>query len=154
VIRADQLTITKFQRAVMFLVMAAGVLAGCSGFGKNQQPAASDPSVFPANYRNTLVTFLQQSLTNRDAFHGVMISEPALKPVGQSQLYIVCVQFNSANAIEPTRAAVFLSGQLTQFIDATPEQCAGAVYQPFKELDAATPRETLPSDLSDPRGTH
>jgi hypothetical protein len=91
----------KFQRAVMLLLMAAGVLAagalaGCSGFGKNQQTAASDPNVFPANYRSTLVTFLRQSLTNRDDFHGAMISEPALRPVGQSQHYIVCVQFNSA----------------------------------------------------------
>jgi hypothetical protein len=28
---------------------------------------------------------------------------------------------------------------MTQFIDATPEQCANAAYQPFKELDAAVP---------------
>jgi hypothetical protein len=34
---------------------------------------------------------------------------------------------------------VYLSGQMTQFIDAAPEQCANAAYQPFKELDAAVP---------------
>jgi hypothetical protein len=28
---------------------------------------------------------------------------------------------------------------MTQFIDATPEQCEGAVFTPFKELDAAVP---------------
>jgi hypothetical protein len=138
----------------MVLAMAATALAGCSGFGKNQQPAAVDANTIPVNYRSTLVTFLRQSLTNRDDFHGAMISEPALKPVGQSQHYTVCVQFNSASAIKTTMAAVFLSGQMTQFIDATPEQCADAVYQPFKELDAATPPATSPSDLSDPRGTH
>jgi hypothetical protein len=137
----------------MVLAMAAATLAGCSGFSKNQQPAA-DANTIPVNYRSTLVTFLSQSLTNRDDFHGAMISEPALKPVGQSQHYVVCVQFNSTSTIKTTMAAVFLSGQMTQFIDATPEQCAGAVYQPFKELDAATPRLTLPTDLSDPRGTH
>jgi hypothetical protein len=43
---------------------------------------------------------------------------------------------------------------MTQFIDATPEQCADAVYQPFKELEAATPSATSSSDLSDPRGMH
>ena len=82
------------------------------------------------------------------------IAEPALKPVGPSQHYVVCVQFNPRGQIKTTKAAVYLSGQMTQFIDATPEQCADAVYQPFKELEAATPPATLPSDLSDPRGMH
>jgi hypothetical protein len=125
------------QRTVMFLVIAARALAACSGFGRNQQTAAPDPKVSPTNYRSTLVTFLRQSLT-----------------VGPSQLYVVCVQFNPRGQIKTTKAAVYLSGQMTQFIDATPEQCADAVYQPFKELEAATPPATLPSDLSDPRGMH
>jgi hypothetical protein len=137
---------------LMFLVMAAGALAGCSGFSKNQQPA-SDLNVFPTNYRSTLVAFLRQSLTKRSDFRGVLLSEPALKPVGPSQHYIVCVQFNSQSAIK-TQAAVYLGGQMTQFIDAAPDQCAGAVYQEFKELEAAAPPATLPTDLSDPRGTH
>jgi len=140
------------QRAVMFLLIA-GALAGCSGFGRNQPPAL-DPNVFPANYRSTLVTFLRQSLTDRSDFRGVTIAEPALKPVGPSQHYVVCIQFNTRGQIKTTKAAVYLSGQMTQFIDATPEQCADAVYQPFKELEAATPPATLPSDLSDPRGMH
>jgi hypothetical protein len=142
------------QRTVMFLVIATGALAACSGFGRNQQTAAPDPNVSPTNYRGTLVTFLRQSLTDRSDFHGVTIAEPALKPVGPSQHYVVCVQFNPRGQIKTTKAAVYLSGQMTQFIDATPEQCADAVYQPFKELEAATPPATLPSDLSDPRGMH
>jgi hypothetical protein len=28
---------------------------------------------------------------------------------------------------------------ISQFIDATPEQCGDAAYQPFKELDTAVP---------------
>jgi len=120
----------------MILIMVAAVLAGCSS--QNQQAAAIDPNLVPANYRSALVTFLRQSLTNRADFRGAMISEPALKPVAGSQHYVVCVQFNPRSAIK-TKAAVYLAGQMTQFIDATPEQCADASYQPFKELDAATP---------------
>jgi hypothetical protein len=119
------------------VLMLAGALAGCSGFSKNQ-PATPDPNVLPANYRSALVAFLRQSLTNRSDFRGAMISEPALKPIGTSQHYVVCVQFNPRSAIK-TKAAVYLSGQMTQFIDATPDQCADAAYQPFKELDAASP---------------
>jgi hypothetical protein len=122
----------------MVLMLAAGALAGCSGFNKPQQVATPDPNVFPANYRSSLLAFLRQSLTNRSDFRGAMLSEPAMKPVGQSQHYVVCVQFNPQSKIK-TKAAVYLSGQMTQFIDAAPEQCTDVAYQPFKELEAANP---------------
>ena len=131
-------------RAGMVLVMAAVALGGCSA-RKEQQ--AVDPNALPTNYRGTLVAFLRQSLTNRADFRGAMISEPALKPVGDSQHYIVCIQFNPRSQIK-TKAAVFLSGQMTQFIDASPEQCADAVFSPFKELDAAIPSASLPLPLA------
>ena len=123
-------------RAGVILLLAAGALAGCSSSGKDQQ--AVDPNTFPANYRTQLVAFLRQSLTNRSDFRGAMISEPVLKSVGPTEHYVVCVQFNPRSLIK-TKAAVYLSGQMTQFIDATAEQCANAAYQPFKELDAAVP---------------
>jgi hypothetical protein len=131
-------------RAGIVLVMAAVALGGCSA-RKEQQ--AVDPNALPTNYRSTLVAFLRQSLTNRADFRGAMISEPALKPVGPSQHYIVCIQFNPRSQIK-TKAAVFLSGQMTQFIDASPEQCADAVFSPFKELDAAIPSASLPLPLA------
>jgi hypothetical protein len=118
------------------LLPAVLALAGCSK--KDQPQIASDPNAFPANYRKDITTFLRQSLTNRADFHGAMISEPAIKPVEESDHYVVCVQFNPKSPIK-TKAVVFLGGQMTQFVDATPAQCDGAVYQPFKELDAATP---------------
>lgn len=130
-------------RTGMVLVMAAVALGGCTR--KEQQVV--DPNALPTNYRSTLVAFLRQSLTNRADFRGAMVSEPALKPVGDSQHYIVCIQFNPRSQIK-TKAAVFLSGQMTQFIDANPEQCADAVYSPFKELDAAIPSASLPLPLA------
>ncbi|MFZ1148442.1 MAG: hypothetical protein WAR76_01760, partial [Xanthobacteraceae bacterium] len=128
-------TTMSIRRAGIILIMAGAALAGCS---KDKQTAAIDPNALPTNYRSTLVAFLRQSLTNRADFRGAMISEPALKPIEQSQHYVVCVQFNPRSAIK-TKAAVYLSGQMTQFVDATPEQCADASYQPFKELEAASP---------------
>ena len=119
-------------------MLAAGALAACGGLSKPQQAATTDPNIVPANYRATLLAFLRRSLTNQSDFRGAMISEPAIKTVEGSQRYVVCVQFNPQSAIK-TKVAVFLSGELTQFVDATPEQCADAAYQPFKELDAANP---------------
>jgi hypothetical protein len=148
------LALTNIRRTVVFLVMAAGALVGCSSFGKHQQNPAGDPNVFPANYRSILLAFLRQSLTNKSDFRGAMISEPALKPIGESQHYIVCAQFNPQSGIK-TKAVVYFAGQITQFIDATPEQCADAVYQPFKELETADPSTPSRQDiLNDPRGTN
>jgi hypothetical protein len=113
-------------------------VAGCSGFSKKQEPQAVDPNTFPANYRKEITAFLRQSLTNRADFRGALISEPAIKPVEDSQHYVVCIQFNPRSQIK-TKATVYLGGQMTQFVDATPAECADAVYQPFKELDAAIP---------------
>jgi hypothetical protein len=118
------------------LAPAVFAAAGCS---KKEDPQLSaDPNVYPANYRKDIAKFLTQSLTNRADFRGAMISEPGMKPVEDSQHYVVCIQFNAKSAIK-TKAVVFLNGRMTQFVDSTPAQCADAAYQPFKELDAATP---------------
>ena len=126
--------------ALAALAMAVTV-AGCGGLGgaKTQEAApALDPNAFPANYRTQITAFLRQSITQRADFRGALIAPPALKPIGNSQHYMVCVQFNG-NAQIKTKIAVYLGGQITQFIDATPEQCGDAAYQPFKELEAALP---------------
>jgi hypothetical protein len=116
--------------------LLALALAACST--SKSEPPPAEPNAFPANYRTQIVAFLRQSLTTRADFRGAMIAEPALKPVGESQHYIVCMQFG-AHGQPTTKVAVFLSGVMTQFVDATPGQCDGAPYQPFKELLAATP---------------
>jgi hypothetical protein len=125
---------------VVLMATAALAIAGCSGFGGSKQAEGPppDPNTFPANYRTQIATFLRQSLTNRVDFRGATIAAPALKPIGDSQRYMVCVQFNAKSQIT-TKVAIYLAGQTTQFVDATAEQCTGAAYQPFKELEAATP---------------
>jgi hypothetical protein len=127
----------RVDRTSIALMLAAGALVACTS-SKPQQAAAVDPNLFPATYRTALVAFLRQSLTNKSDFRGAMISDPAMKSIEGSQHYIVCVQFNPQSAIK-TKAAVFLGGRMTQFVDAAPDQCADVAYQPFKELDAANP---------------
>jgi hypothetical protein len=128
-------------RAGSFLLLGAllpAILAAVGCSKKDDPQVAADPNALPANYRKDIAKFLMQSLTNRADFRGAMISEPAMKPVEDSQHYVVCVQFNPKSSIK-TKAVVFLSGRMTQFVDATPAQCSDAAYQPFRELDAATP---------------
>jgi hypothetical protein len=128
-------------RAGPTAALLAAVVAGCSGFGAaktDQRAAAGDPNTYPADYRTQILAFLRQSLTDRADYRGALISQPALKPIGDSQRYMVCLQFNGHNQIK-NKVAVYLAGQMSQFIDSKPEQCADAAYQPFKELEAALP---------------
>jgi hypothetical protein len=131
----------RFRAGVMGLLAAVALTAvGCSGFGgsKDKQQPAPDANVFPDTYRAQLTGFIRQSLTDRADYHGALIAPPVLKPVGSSPHYVVCIQFNGRSQIK-NKVAIFLGGQMTQFIDSTPEQCADAAYQPFKELENATP---------------
>ena len=114
-------------------------LAGCTGFGgPKKDPGPTDPNAYPANYRSQIATFLRQSLTNRADFRGAMISQPALLPIGDSQRYMVCVQFHGNGQVK-NKVAVYFGGMIAQFIDSTPEQCGNAAYTPFTELAAALP---------------
>ena len=111
--------------------------AACSTSKSGKPQAATDPNAYPADYRGQIAGFLRQSLTDRPDFRGAQIAPPVLKPIGDSQRYMVCVQFNGRSLLK-TKVAIYLDGQMTQFVDAE-GQCAGAAYEPFRELEAAIP---------------
>ena len=126
-------------------------LAGCSsmpslpGFGgpKRPPPAVTvDMNIYPANYRMQIVTLLSKLLTNRADFISAAIAPPALKPVADSSNlhYVVCIQFNN-RAEHRNKVVIYLGGDPQQYIDATPQQCGDAVYQPFTELATALPQK-------------
>ncbi len=117
----------------------AVTLAGCSAFGGPKKDVApTDPNAYPVTYRNQIAVFLRQSLTNRADFRGALISQPILMPIGDSQRYMVCVQFHGNNQVK-TKVAIYFAGMISQFVDATPEQCGSVPYTPFTELAAALP---------------
>ncbi len=115
--------------------MVAAVLAGCSA-DKKKDAAVVNPNVYPQDYRKQIGLLI--ATTSKDAadFHGTMISQPVLKPVGgDAPHYVVCVQF-TGHGVRQTKVAIFLEGAVTQFINATAEHCGDAQYQPFTELDS------------------
>lgn len=127
-------------------LLVALALAGCSGgfgFGgpkRNQPDVTVNANLYPANYRAQIASMLQTILTNRSDFIGTLIAPPLLKPVADSSNlhYVVCLQFNSPDGPK-TKVVIYLGGTPTQYVDATPEQCAGVAYQPFTELQAELP---------------
>jgi hypothetical protein len=118
------------------LAAVAMTAAACSTAPKSGQPEI-DPNAYPADYRGQIVGFLRQSLVERADFRGALISPPVLRPIGDSQRYMVCVQFNGHSQAK-TKVAIYFQGKMAQFLDTT-GQCAGAAYEPFKELEGAIP---------------
>jgi hypothetical protein len=138
----------KSWRAGLICLLAALALAGCSGgsmFGgpkHDQPPGPVDLNAYPSNYRKQIATLMATLLKEHADFHGALIAQPELKPVAESSTphYVVCVQLNGHNR-QRTKAVIFLGGDPTQFVDATPEQCTGVAYQSFTELELETPQK-------------
>ncbi len=129
----------RIARLALPVVLTALALGACSGFGSSGKPAPPpDPNAFPTNYRNQVLALVNETLKDRADFRNTLISQPAVKPIGDNQHYVVCVRL-AARTPPLDKMVIFYAGAPNQFIDATPEACGGAVYEPFKELEALTP---------------
>jgi hypothetical protein len=129
------------------LLLAAMMLAGCTSSGssifggpKQAQPVqALDPNMLPTNYRTQIAEYLTTQLSDRADYRNALISTPVLKPIGDSQRYVVCLQFNGRSE-HKNKVVIYFAGELQQYLDSTPEQCGDAVFQPFRELGSLSPR--------------
>ena len=110
---------------------------GCSNANKPNQVV--DSNVYPTNYKSQIATFLMTVLTDNADFHNSLIAPPALKPVGDNQHFVACVELNGHNQ-HKEKAVIYFAGNINQFVDATADECAGVAYEPFKELVTLAPR--------------
>ena len=123
------------------MLVTALALAGCSGFGSKPKPDfVVNPNVYPANYQKQIAGLLTMQLTNPVEFRTALISQPVLKPVtdGTEPHYLVCLQYPNRTD-HRVKVVIFLEAAPTQYVDATPQQCDGAAYQPFPELAKMSP---------------
>jgi hypothetical protein len=125
-----------FARTGIILSLSALSLLGCNANKPNQ---VVDSEVYPANYKSQIATFLMTVLTDNADFRNSLISAPVMKPVGSNQHFVACVQLNGHNQ-HKEKAIIYFAGNINQFVDATPEECDGAAYEPFKELVTLAPR--------------
>jgi hypothetical protein len=125
-------------RTGLAVVLAAAAAAGCSDTKKSAP--VNYTAVLPADYRNQIATYLSQVLIDRADFMASFIGTPVLEQVGDNQHYVVCVQLNGHNQ-HKDKVAIYLGALINQFVDAQPNQCANAAYQPFTELAALLPRK-------------
>jgi hypothetical protein len=119
------------------LLIAAGIgLGGCL----TSSPQEVDPNLFPANYRKDVVDTLTKLLDDPTNLREAGISDPVIKPVSGTPRYVTCVKFNPRNANHDytgvvERVGYFYGGALTQLVKPSADECRGAAYKPFPELE-------------------
>jgi hypothetical protein len=118
------------------IAIVAGALAGCS----SSKQSEADPNIFPAKYKEEILSTLLETLTDSTNVRGAYISDPAVSMVAKDQRYTVCVRYNARNASRQyegstDRIAYFYGGHLNQLVAASKEQCGNAAYKPFTELE-------------------
>lgn len=112
----------------------AVALAGCASFGGGQNDkAAVDPNVSPANYKANIMAFLQNNPYGLVGAREASLSAPELKPFGTDSRYVACLHA-SGPGWSKEKMIVFYAGAINQFVDATSEACGTAAYQPFPEI--------------------
>jgi hypothetical protein len=126
------------------LPLVALLLAACGGVKDWPHPQGvvrGEANIYPDNYKADILSFLRTYLNDPTEIRAAGISEPALKPGARGESrYAVCVRFNARNAGgnyegSKDRIVYFLAGRLDTMIEVKRDQCAGASYQPFPELE-------------------
>jgi hypothetical protein len=133
-------------------VLGAGILTACSHQGPLSSAADdSEINTPPTDYKREIVAAMHAYLADPTGIRDAEIATPAIKSVGNLQRYVVCVRFNAKKRGDQYAgvkeiAAVFMVGRFDRFVekpqehsaDKAHEQCAGATYAPFPELQKLT----------------
>lgn len=124
-----------FRRMIVLALLAA--VAACAS---KEEPKV-DENAYPADYRKAILAFVQSSRSyDPTNIREASIGEPTLKPVVNTTRYLACVRFNPRDFDRrymglSEYVVYFYAGEITQFVKATGDVCAGTAYQPFPELE-------------------
>jgi hypothetical protein len=124
----------------LLFVAGAGALGGCSHSSPSAETAEnSEINTPPTDYKREILAAMHAYLNDPTSIRDAEITPPALKTVGGYPHYVVCLRFNARKrgtdyAGVKEIAAVFLVGRFDHFLDKAQEQCAGASFAPFPEL--------------------
>lgn len=140
------------QRLLASLIVGGGVLLGaCTHGHHSSETAGGDDESYPTNYKTDILAAMHVYLNDPTGIRDAGISVPALQPVGGAKRYVVCLRYNAKTRFDAKKgsadyagmketAAVFVDGRFDRFVEKTGEQtaleqCAGATYTPFPELE-------------------
>src|SRR5262245_12387250 len=108
-------------------------LTGCSGgslFGRSEEKPV-EPNVYPENYKADLLAFLRNHQSEIEKLREAYVSEPVLGQfAGSEGRYYLCLK-TEGEGYRAEKMVIFFAGRINQYVNATPERCAAAAYQPF-----------------------
>jgi hypothetical protein len=122
-------------------------LAGCLESDDTRSTSfvesANADQPFPANYKPEILAFLKTYLNNPVGVHEAAMAEPVQRTVNGRLRYVSCLRFaerqSDGSYREPReRAVLFVGGRLDRMIANAAEECAGAAYAGFPELEKLT----------------
>ena len=129
-------------RCAPFLLAVA--LGGCASYSTEPSPEAQRAAwearnIYPQTYRSEILAYMRNYLNDPGSIRDAVVSEPELKPMGLGNRYMSCLRYglrNPAGATPPGRehVVIFVGGKLDALRDAK-DQCAGAAYTAFPELE-------------------
>jgi hypothetical protein len=129
---------------VLAIVLLPLALAGCLGNDDTRAVSfvedSNEAQSFPTNYRPEILAFMRTYLNNPVGVHAGQIAEPVQRTVGGRVRYVACLRYadkqSDGSYREPReRAIVFVGGRLDRIITNASEECAGAVYAAFPDLE-------------------
>jgi len=129
------------RRSVGLVAGLSLVLGACAHNAPSTDAAAADSELNrpPTDYKREILGAMHAYLNDPTGIRDAGIAEPALKTIGNTTRYVVCVRFNAKKrgggyTGAKDIAAVFMVGRFDHFVDKAQEPCAGATYAPFPEL--------------------
>lgn len=123
-------------RLCLLPALAVSLIA-CSS---DKKQAEENPNVFPADYKNQILTTMTNTLDDPTNIRSGSITDPFIRSTGKVERYVVCVRADTRNLNREytgiqDRIAYFYGGHINQLVEATKEQCGNAAYKPFPELE-------------------
>ncbi len=126
-------------RAVLPLICVAFALCACADTGKKTTVTKVEANIFPTDYKSSVLELVRQQVADPTDIRDAYLAAPTLRRRQSGDRYIACLRYNAKDGDgnylgSREYAAFFYEGQLTQIVDASPELCVNAAYQPFPEL--------------------
>jgi len=125
----------------IFLLPAALAACQTEDAGTSYFASGSDASqAFPANYRLEILAFMRTYLNNPVGVREAAIAEPVQRTVGGRPRYVACLRYAERQSDGTyrdvrDRAVLFINGRLDHMLANPGDECAGAVYAAFPELE-------------------
>lgn len=95
---------------------------------------------FPTDYRAEILAFLRTYLNNPVGVREAEMAQPVQRIAGGRLRYVSCLKFAERQSDGTyrdvrERAILFVNGRLDRIIPNPSDECAGAVYAAFPELE-------------------